>query len=196
MDESILKRPIPKFLHVAPKMNKSSCRTKNSRRQFAELGGAEIFGLPERAGIKYSLAICMICQGILSGVYHVCPNATYFQFGNLNLKSLKALKAFRVYFLINFLVLRQIEIHQILQIQIQILQKVFNTPDTFYHFLFFRHQFHVSSCSLINVGPLWSPAYGRSSAFDFFCFCCRGLFFCDRIGGSRQPLVLGRVFVG
>lgn len=62
--------------------NNFECSTENSRRQCAELDTVAALGLPDRVGIKYSLAICMISQGILSGVYHVCPNSTYFQFGN------------------------------------------------------------------------------------------------------------------
>ena len=54
------------------------------------------YGIPQHYGLFYAMGTALIMEGILSGSYHVCPNHSNFQFGNLlclfapvNLKSAK-----------------------------------------------------------------------------------------------------------
>lgn len=39
-------------------------------------------GIPQHYGLFYAMGTALVAEGIFSGCYHVCPNASNFQFGS------------------------------------------------------------------------------------------------------------------
>jgi hypothetical protein len=44
-------------------------------------------GIPHNWGVFYALGIALAMEGVLSAAYHLCPNQSSFQFGELLLKN-------------------------------------------------------------------------------------------------------------
>jgi len=54
---------------------------KRKFQKFSKLDGSIIHtGIPEQVGIFYALGGALALEGVLSGIYHICPTSTNFQF--------------------------------------------------------------------------------------------------------------------
>lgn len=64
----------------------SSLRQGDGRTLLSQTGAPfQECGIPKHFGLFYAMGTALMMEGLLSACYHVCPNYTNFQFGELRL---------------------------------------------------------------------------------------------------------------
>ena len=85
-----------KFNTLIQECEKGPVPDSDSSETQPEIRLSEI-GIPEQFGLFYSLGWALILEGILSGIYHICPTSTNFQFDTTFMFFISVMVFLRVY---------------------------------------------------------------------------------------------------